>query len=113
MTSAPIPREMFRAYDIRGRALGADALLTPDLALRIALAYAQQVDSAELIVVGGDNRSTTPALQQAAIAGLLDAGMDVVDIGRAPSPLVYWATALLTQERPTAGMVVTASHNPQ
>ena len=113
MTSAPIPREMFRAYDIRGRALGADALLTPDLALRIALAYAQQVDSAERIVVGGDNRSTTPALQQAAIAGLLDAGMDVVDIGRAPSPLVYWATALLTQERPTAGMVVTASHNPR
>ena len=39
--------------------------------------------------------------------------MDVVDIGRAPSPLVYWTTALLTQERPTAGMVVTASHNPQ
>ena len=111
MTSAPIPREIFRAYDIRGRSLGADALLTPDLALRVALAYAEEVNSAQRIVVGGDNRSTTPALQQAAIAGLLDAGLDVVDIGRAPSPLVYWTTALLTQERPTAGLVVTASHN--
>ncbi len=112
MTSAPIPREIFRAYDIRGHALGPDALLTPDLALRIALAFATVVDSAEQVVVGGDNRATTPALQQAAIAGLLDAGLDVVDIGRAPSPLVYWANALLTQERPTAGLVVTASHNP-
>ena len=63
-------------------------------------------------MVGGDQRRSTPALQQAAVAGLLDAGLDVVDIGRAPSPLVYWATALLTQERPTAGLVVTASHNP-
>lgn len=112
VTSGPIPREIFRAYDIRGRALGAGALLTPDLALRVALAYAGLVDSAERVVVGGDQRPTTPALQQAAIAGLLDAGLDVVDIGRAPSPLVYWATALLTQERPTAGLVVTASHNP-
>lgn len=111
MTSAPIPREIFRAYDIRGHALGPDALLTPDLAFRIALAYAEQLDSAERVVVGGDNRATTPALQQAAIAGLLDAGLDVVDIGRAPSPLVYWATAVLTRERPTAGLVVTASHN--
>lgn len=111
MSPAPIPREIFRAYDIRGRALGAEAPLTPDLAFRIALAYAEQVDSAERIVVGGDNRPTTPALQQAAIAGLLDAGLDVVDIGRAPSPLVYWTTALLSQERPTAGLVVTASHN--
>lgn len=112
MTSPPVPREIFRAYDIRGRALGSDALLTPDLALRVALAYAEQVDSAEQIVVGGDNRPTTPALQQAAIAGLLDAGLDVVDIGRAPSPLVYWTIALLTGERPTAGMVITGSHNP-
>ncbi len=106
-----VPREIFRAYDIRGLALGADALLTPDLAMRIALAYAGLVESAAQVVVGGDQRTTTPALQQAAIAGLLDAGLDVVDIGRAPSPLVYWATALLTQERPTAGLVVTASHN--
>ena len=56
MTSAQIPREIFRAYDIRGRALGADAPLTPDLAFRVALAYAGQLETAERIVVGGDNR---------------------------------------------------------
>jgi len=112
MSVAPIPIEIFRAYDIRGRALGPDAQLTPDLAMRIAMAFAGLVDAAERVVVGGDCRPTTPALQQAAIAGLLDTGLDVVDIGRAPSPLVYWATARLTQERSTAGVVVTASHNP-
>lgn len=113
--NAAVPREIFRAYDIRGCAVGADAPLTPDLAFRVGLAFGELVKSAEQaeqIVVGGDQRSSTPALQQAAIAGLLDAGLDVVDVGRAPSPLVYWATALLTQERPTAGLVVTASHNP-
>jgi phosphomannomutase len=112
MSDSPIPREIFRAYDIRGRAVGDDAPLTPDLAFRIGLAFAGLVPSAEQVVVGGDQRRSTPALQQAAIAGLLDAGLDVVDIGRAPSPLVYWSTALLTQERSSAGLVVTASHNP-
>ena len=115
MDASRVPREIFRAYDIRGRAVGRDAPLTPDLALRVGLAFGGLVTSgerAEQIVVGGDLRRSTPALQQAAIAGLLDAGLDVVDIGRAPSPLVYWTTALLTQERPTAGLVVTASHNP-
>ncbi len=115
MSATPIPREIFHAYDIRGRAVGADAPLTPDLALRVGLAVAGLVktdEQAEQVVVGGDLRRSTPALQQAAIAGLLDAGLDVVDIGRAPSPLVYWTTALLTQQRPTAGLVVTASHNP-
>ncbi len=110
--SAPVPRDIFRAYDIRGRAVGRDAPLTPDLAFRIGLAFGEFVPSAEQIVVGGDLRRSTPALQQAAIAGLLDAGLDVVDIGRATSPLVYWAAARLTLERSTAGLVVTASHNP-
>lgn len=113
--NAAVPREIFRAYDIRGCAVGADAPLTPDLAFRVGLAFGELVKSteqAEQVVVGGDQRRSTPALQQAAIAGLLDAGLDVVDIGRAPSPLVYWATAQLTQDRPTAGLVVTASHNP-
>ena len=111
-SSPRFPHEIFRAYDIRGRALGSEALLTPDLAFQIAFAFAELVESMEQVVVGGDQRPTTPALQQAAIAGLLDAGLDIVDIGRAPSPLVYWATATLTQERPTGGLVVTASHNP-
>ena len=112
MNASSIPRDIFRAYDIRGRAMGDDPPLTPDLAFRVGMAFADLVESAERIVVGGDQRRSTPALQQAAIAGLLDAGRDVVDIGRAPSPLVYWSTALLTQQRPTAGLVVTASHNP-
>ncbi len=112
---AAVPREIFHAYDIRGRAVGAGASLTPDLALRVGLAFGELVrtdEQAEQVVVGGDLRRSTPALQQAAVAGLLDAGLDIVDIGRAPSPLVYWTTALLTRERPTAGLVVTASHNP-
>ncbi|MYD16957.1 MAG: hypothetical protein F4W99_07405, partial [Chloroflexi bacterium] len=60
MIDSPIPREIFRAYDIRGRALGADAPLTPDLALRIAMAFAGLVDTAERVVGGGGGGAPPP-----------------------------------------------------
>ena len=107
-----VPREIFRAYDIRGRAEGEDAPLTAELAYWIGRAYAGYIRPAQRVVVGGDQRPTTPALMESSIAGLLDGGADVIDIGRAPSPLVYWATALQDQTQPTGGVVVTASHNP-
>ena len=107
-----IPRDIFRAYDIRGRALGESVQLTPDLTYRIARAYAHYLHPTRRAVVGGDQRTSTPALMQAAIEGLLDGGVDVIQLGRAPSPLVYWASAARNLERPTGGIVVTASHNP-
>ena len=107
-----VPREIFRAYDIRGRAVGENAPLTAELAYSIGRAYADYISPAQRAVVGGDQRPTTPALIESSIAGLLDGGVDVIDIGRAPSPLVYWATALQDQTRPTGGVVITASHNP-
>ncbi len=110
MTSVPL--EIFRAYDIRGRAVGGDAPLTPELAKQIGLAYADYLPPAARAVVGGDQRATTPALMEAVTEGLLAGGIDVVELGRAPSPLVYWASARLHPERSTGGVVVTASHNP-
>ncbi len=106
-----VPREIFRAYDIRGRALGAGAPLTPTLAEAIGRAFAAMLlrDAASArCAAGGDQRSSTPALKAALIAGLRQGGVDVVDIGLAPSPLVYWAGAA----RGAAAAVVTASHNP-
>lgn len=106
-----VPREIFRAYDIRGRALGPGAPLTPPLAEAIGRAFAamllRDATSAQC-AVGGDQRSSTPSLKEALIAGLRRGGVDVLDVGLAPSPLVYWAGA----SRGAAAAVVTASHNP-
>ena len=110
------PREIFRAYDIRGRALGAGAPLTAGLAEAIGRAFAAMLSAnarAVQCVVAGDQRASTPALREALIAGLRAGGVDALEIGLAPSPLAYWAAAERCRtERPTAAAIVTASHNP-
>ena len=111
-----LPWEIFRAYDIRGRALGADAPLTAPLAEAIGRAYGTMLRrewTATQCLIGGDQRSTTPALSAALIEGLRGAGIDVLNIGLAASPLAYWAAARRCEAGlPTAAAVVTASHNP-
>ena len=112
MPSPSFPEQIFRAYDIRGLADGPQAELTPQLTYEIARAYGAQLEDVERVVIGGDQRLSTPLLKESAIFGLRDAGLDVIDIGLAPSPLVYWAAAQQHRERSTAGLVITASHNP-
>ena len=111
-----IPGHVFRAYDIRGIAEGADAEITPELARAVGAAFAAMLREqwgASQTVVAGDLRTTTPPLREALIAGIRAAGCDIVAIGDAPSPLAYWSAATLAaEERPTAAAIVTASHNP-
>ena len=111
-----VPWEIFRAYDIRGRASGAGAPLTAGLAEAIGRAFAAMLSAnarAPQCVVAGDQRASTPALRAALIAGLRAGGVDALEIGLAPSPLAYWAAAERCRtERPTAAAIVTASHNP-
>ncbi len=104
-----LSRGVFREYDIRG-VTGRD--LTPDVARSIGRAYAaflaeQGVHGA--IAVGRDNRPSGDALYAELVAGLLESGLDVVDIGVVPTPLAYWAQHNL----PVAGGIqITGSHNP-
>ena len=62
------------------------------------------------IVVGYDGRLSSPALHKELIKGLLDGGIDVVDIGLVPSPMVCFASNYLNA---IACVAVTASHNPK
>ncbi|MGA2654449.1 MAG: phosphomannomutase/phosphoglucomutase [Gammaproteobacteria bacterium] len=106
---ANCPKEIFRAYDIRGIV---DENLTTDIAYTIGLAlgtraHQQQIEN---FIVARDGRISSPMLAQALIQGLTDAGMHVIDIGAVPSGVLYFACYYLNIG---AGVMVTGSHNPK
>ncbi|WP_373820235.1 phosphomannomutase CpsG [Glaesserella sp.] len=95
----------FKAYDIRGQ-LGTE--LNADIAYRIGRAFGQFLKPKN-IVVGGDVRLTSNELKSAVTNGLLDSGVDVIDLGQTGTEEVYFATSFLNTD---GGIEVTASHNP-
>lgn len=101
---------IFRQYDIRG-IVGTD--LDASVARSVGQAYASliraEVDGTPTVVVGHDNRPSSPALVNALMEGLNAGGVDVVDIGCVPTPMVYWAEKTLGTD---GGIQVTGSHNP-
>lgn len=103
-----LDRSIFRAYDIRG-VLGQS--LDADVARLIgqAIGTVMQEKNLREIAVGRDGRLSGPELQAALIEGLRAAGRDVIDIGLAPTPLVYFASYHL---RAGSCVAVTGSHNP-
>jgi phosphomannomutase len=99
---------IFRAYDIRGivdRDLSEEVYRTLG---RASGTFFRQHERRR-IVVAHDARLTSPVYAAALIEGLRQSGCDVVDIGMAPTPLMYFAVSFL---RADGGAVVTASHNP-
>jgi hypothetical protein len=95
----------FKAYDLRGRI---PTELNADIAYRVARAYAQFLKP-NRICVGRDIRLSSAELAGAVIRGLVDSGVDVIDIGLCGTEGVYFATSDLKVD---GGIMVTASHNP-
>ncbi|WP_090365382.1 phosphomannomutase CpsG [Ferrimonas sediminum] len=95
----------FKSYDIRGQ-LGTE--LNEAVAYRIGRAYAEFLKPT-CVVVGADVRPTSEGLKQALARGLMDSGVDVVDIGMVGTEEIYFATRYLQVD---GGIEVTASHNP-
>ncbi|MFC3552387.1 phosphomannomutase/phosphoglucomutase [Lysobacter cavernae] len=106
--SVAIDRGIFRAYDIRG-VVGQS--LDAGVAELIGHAIGSLMHEQGLteIVVGRDGRLSGPALVEGLIAGLRKAGRNVIDIGLAPTPLVYFGAYHL---RAGSCVSVTGSHNP-
>jgi len=103
---------MFREYDIRG-VVGKD--LTPGAAEAIARGYAAYLraqgpsEGPLPVLVGRDNRESSPALRDAVARGLAASGCRVVDIGTVITPVFYFARVHLGID---GGIMITASHNP-
>ena len=99
---------IFKAYDIRGVVPhGIDAALA--LALGRAFGSAARSEGQTSVAVGRDGRLSGPELSAALIQGLVDVGIDVIDIGMATTPMLYFAASSLC----ASGIQVTGSHNPK
>jgi len=98
---------LFREYDLRG-IVGSE--LTVELAERVGRAYATYVSGrgVKTISLGRDGRLSSPSLHQSLLKGLLDGGLDVIDIGVCSSPLVYFSLFTLPVG---GGIMITGSHN--
>lgn len=96
----------FKPYDIRGRI---PDQLNEEIAYRVGRAYATWLKPRN-VVVGYDIRLTSQGLCKALTQGLLDSGVDVIDIGQCGTEEIYFATSHL---QTSGGIVVTASHNPK
>jgi len=96
---------IFKAYDIRG-IVGEQ--LDEDLAHKIGRAFATLL-TPKTVIVARDMRPHSPGLTEALISGLTLQGVDVIDIGRASTPMCYFANGSLGAD---ASIMVTASHNP-
>ena len=98
---------LFREYDLRG-IVGKE--LTEEMAERVGRAYCTYVKDrgVKTVSVGRDGRLSSPGLHKALVRGLLEGGLNVIDIGICPSPLVYFSLFTLPVE---GGIMITGSHN--
>lgn len=85
--------------------------LTPELVARHAAALGAwaRAGGLPLVVLGRDARTSGPMFARAATAGLMSVGVDVIDVGIAPTPTVQLA---VEHHHAGAGLILTASHNP-
>src|SRR3954451_12356378 len=99
---------VLREYDIRG--IVGDTLTEEDAyALGRTFGAKAHGEGARRIAVGRDGRLHSGQLEAELIRGLGDSGIDVIQIGMGPSPMLYFATHFLDVD---GGIQVTGSHNP-
>jgi phosphomannomutase len=99
---------IFKAYDIRGIV---PESLNEAVAEALGLAFGTLALKAgeRTVAVGRDGRLSGPALSAALIRGLVASGVEVIDIGLATTPMLYFAASTLCR----SGIQVTGSHNPR
>ncbi len=82
--------------------------LTPHVVLKTVQAFGSYLGKGP-VIVGGDTRTSHEMIKGAVISGLMSIGIDVIDIGKVPTPTVQ---QMIRHHKATGGIVITASHNP-
>jgi phosphomannomutase/phosphoglucomutase len=101
--------QCFKAYDIRGRV---PEDLNVDLAYLIGVSYADIINPGK-VIVGFDVRLESIDISNALIKGLIDSGVDVINIGLCGTEEVYFQTFSREDQGVGGGIMITASHNPK
>ena len=105
-----INEKIFREYDIRGIY---DSDLNEDVAYTFGKSFGSYIQTKyneSRVVVGYDNRLSSPILNEGIIKGLISTGVDVITLGLVTTPMYYYARILYDTP---AGIMITASHNPK
>ena len=99
---------IFRQYDIRGIV---DEELSEQMVYDIARAFAAYAMRKEqnTILLGHDNRESSPDISKIMTEALVSSGCNVIDLGMVITPVFYYAARYLNIQ---AGIMITASHNP-
>ena len=102
------PASCFKAYDIRGTV---PDQLTPEFAWNLGVVFGQAAMrlGEAMVAVGRDGRLSGPELSEALTLGLAHAGVTVLDIGLATTPMLYYAAHTAC----SSGIQITGSHNPK
>ncbi|MGH8670643.1 MAG: phosphomannomutase/phosphoglucomutase, partial [Burkholderiales bacterium] len=103
-----LPAEIFKAYDIRG-IVGKS--FTADIVEAIGQAIGSEgaARKQSSIAIGRDGRISGAELAQALARGIQKSGLNVIDVGRVTTPMLYFAAHHLQTH---SGVMVTGSHNP-
>ncbi|MFZ5502353.1 MAG: phosphomannomutase/phosphoglucomutase [Pseudomonadota bacterium] len=103
-----LPKEIFKAYDIRGIV---GKTLTPEIVEAIGHAIGSEATARKqhTIAIGRDGRLSGPELIAALARGIRKSGINVIDVGCVPTPMVYFAAFHLGTD---CAVMLTGSHNP-
>lgn len=99
---------ILREYDIRG-VVGKTLHVADAGAIGRAFGTIVKRNGGKRVALGYDGRLSSPELAKACVAGLTAAGIDVVEIGLAATPMLYFAVWHLETD---GGIQITGSHNP-
>jgi phosphomannomutase/phosphoglucomutase len=105
---ASIPKEIFKAYDIRGIV---GKTLTDDIVEAIGHAIGSEAIARKQhsIAIGRDGRLSGPAFAKALARGIRKSGINVIDVGMVATPMTYFAAFQLKTD---CAVMITGSHNP-
>lgn len=98
--------DIFHAYDVRGIYPNE---INEEVCYEITLGYVS-LFKPKNVVVGMDARLSSPSLKECVCKSLLDSGIDVIDVGKVTTDMIYFAVGGLDC---SGGIIVSASHNPR
>lgn len=101
-------KSIFRMYDVRGIA---ETDLNSGDVYKIGKAFATYIKrrGGKKVVAGMDVRLSSPRIKEAFVNGVLDTGIDVIDVGLVTTPMLYFSQHYFKSD---GGIMVTGSHNP-